>query len=306
MMSVPAVIRCLKNLTTLWVLDAPLEELPESIGDLQNLCDLRLGNDVYVELKENVYGTPQNTNFRRLPDGMTRLKNLETLLVENTAISTLPADFGALENLAYLDLSCNEIVTLPDSMARLKNLRRLRIGGNKLTKLPKWIKRFEKLEHLTIAGNPLKEVPAWLGEMPGLLSLRCSNDQKPPMLARMKRKLSLPLGKLQVEFLEQVGELGFELPEEDVAARKHGTLGDENGDGGYGYGDTCEYLFGREKKGEYVDYYIAHRIWGDRHVRIWETGESERLETFSVMFNSPEEVTEIGGRLSAKGFSPTH
>jgi hypothetical protein len=41
-------------------------------------------------------------------------------------------------------------------------------------------------------------------------------------------------------------------------------------------------------------------------VRIWETGETERLETFSVMFSSLEEVGEIDGRLKAKGFSPTY
>jgi hypothetical protein len=38
-------------------------------------------------------------------------------------------------------------------------------------------------------------------------------------------------------------------------------------------------------------------------VRIWETGETERLETF---ISSPDEMREIGERLHAKGFSPTY
>jgi hypothetical protein len=144
--------------------------------------------------------------------------------------------------------------------------------------------------------------------MPSLLSLGCSEELNPPMLARARRKLSLPLGRLQAEFLSQVGRLGFELPEENVAARKRGSLPPgiaEDAACGM-YGGICDYLFGRGEKGEYVDYYIAHRIWGDRHVRIWETGETERLETFSVMFSPPDEVHEVGERLHAKGFSPTY
>jgi hypothetical protein len=100
---------------------------------------------------------------------------------------------------------------------------------------------------------------------------------------------------------EEVGLLGFELSEENVAARKRGSLppGMEE-DAGFGYGDICDYLFGRGEKGEYVDYYIAHRIWGDRHVRIWETSETERLETF---ISSPGEMREttVGiGRASVR------
>jgi hypothetical protein len=49
----------------------------------------------------------------------------------------------------------------------------------------------------------------------------------------------------------------------------------------------------------------AERVWGDRHIRIWETGETESLETFGL-FNSSKEVSAIGDRLKAKGFSPTY
>jgi hypothetical protein len=242
-----------------------------------------------------------------VPPAIALLKNLEQLRLTDAPLECLPENIGELENLVYLDLYCNEMERLPDSMTRLEKLETLRMGGNRLTDLPAWIRDFEKLEHLAIGGNPLKKVPAWLGEMPGLLSLKCSSDMQPPMLARVRGKLSLPLGKLQAEFLEQVGKLGFELPEENVAARQRGSLPPECDEyDRYGMGDTRDYLFGRGEKGEYVDYYIAHRIWGDRHVRIWETGETERLETFSVMFSSPEEVHEIGGRLHAKGFSPTY
>jgi hypothetical protein len=305
---IPKAIRCLKSLEKLCLADAPIKSLPENIGELQNLRLIELGNRAWRELENGVHGVRTNTEFTRLPASFTRLKNLERLDIQRTALRELPEDFGELANLEYLELSCNALERLPGSMARLKKLTRLFIGGNQLTGLPEWIGEFEKLEHLCIGGNPLKTVPDWLGEMPNLRSLVCSPDMQAPMLARVRRKLTLPLGKLQATFLERLGDLGFELPENKVAARERGSLGPgaESGEGGHGYGDTCDFLFGRGEKGEYVDYYIAHRVWGDRHARIWETGETERLETFSVMFSSPEEVGEIGDRLRAKGFSPTY
>ena len=303
---VPAAIACLKNLRELHLQEAPLSCLPENIGELANLESLALGNRLWVK-KKHTYGVRSNTKFTRLPPSVTRLKKLGRLEILYTALCELPEDFGELENLVYLNLSCNKIKKLPASMARLKNLHSLDLSDNRLAELPSWIQQFEKLEHLNIGGNPLQVVPGWLGDMPALVSLGHSNDMAPPMLARVRKKLSLPLGKLQAEFLNQVGKHGFELPEENVVKRQRGTLPpDAEEDGGYGYGDTCDYVFGRDEKGEYVDYYIAHRIWGDLHVRIWETGETERLETFSVIFSSHEEVHEIGERLKAKGFSPTY
>jgi hypothetical protein len=296
---------CLKNLRGLRLSDAPLRSLPENIGELEELEFLELGNRVYAKLENNVLGVRQNTGFKCLPAGITRLKKLKRLDIRHTALSKLPDDFGGLNNLECLNLSCNELEKLPDSMTSLKKLKQLDLGGNLLTELPTWIQGFDKLEHLTIWGSRLCAVPQWLGEMPSLLSLGCPEKLNPPMIARVRRKLSLPLGRLQAEFLNQVGEHGFELPEENVAARMRGSLppdAEERDD----YGNVCDYLFGRDAKGEYVDYYIAHRIWGDRHVRIWETGETERLETFSVMFSPPDEVHEIGQRLLAKGFSPTY
>jgi hypothetical protein len=299
---------CLKNLRELRLTDAPLRALPENIGELEELEFLELGNRIYAELEKNVMGVRQNTEFKCLPASVTRLKKLKRLDIRHTALGKLPEDFGELNNLEYLNLSCNELENLPASMAGLKKLKTLDLGGHLMPELPAWIQGFDKLEHLTIWGSRLRAVPEWLGEMPSLLSLGCPEELNPPMLARARRKLSLPLGRLQAEFLSQVGRLGFELPEENVAARKRGSLppdAEEEGIPGL-YGNVCDYLFGRGEKGEYVDYYIAHRIWGDRHVRIWETGETERLETFSVMFSPPDEVHEIGERLHAKGFSPTY
>ncbi len=76
------------------------------------------------------------------------------------------------------------------------------------------------------------------------------------------------------------------------------------------------YLFGEDKRGEYLDYYASHRMTDDRHVRIWEDGGTESLPTlgtFRIASQDPEEDTRlkaeylennrrVGRMLKEKGF----
>ena len=61
------------------------------------------------------------------------------------------------------------------------------------------------------------------------------------------------------------------LPPEDVAKRRRGQINQE--------GWAIWYLFGGDDRGEYLDYYAAHRMTDDRHVRIYSSGEREDLPT---------------------------
>jgi hypothetical protein len=61
------------------------------------------------------------------------------------------------------------------------------------------------------------------------------------------------------------------LPPEDVAHRHRGRINQE--------GWAIWYLFGTEDRGEYLDYYAAHRMTDDRHIRIYASGEREDLPT---------------------------
>ena len=73
------------------------------------------------------------------------------------------------------------------------------------------------------------------------------------------------------------------------------------------------------EKGEYLDYYSAHRMTNDRHVRIYEDGQIEGLEAIpDFRIGSPDPVEDarsekeyienarrINKMLKAKGFGIT-
>ena len=42
------------------------------------------------------------------------------------------------------------------------------------------------------------------------------------------------------------------------------------------------YRFAEDDRGPYLEYYSFHRIWGDSHVRINESGEMEYLDTLAT------------------------
>ena len=44
------------------------------------------------------------------------------------------------------------------------------------------------------------------------------------------------------------------------------------------------YLFGADKRGEYLDYYASHRLSDDRHVRLRADGRQEDLPAFQRRF----------------------
>lgn len=79
-----------------------------------------------------------------------------------------------------------------------------------------------------------------------------------------------PLGRIKLHFAETFAYWNIALPDEDVAARRRGKICEA--------GWAIWYLFGKDEKGEYLDYYSAHRMTGDDHVRVYEDGRTEYLD----------------------------
>jgi len=73
------------------------------------------------------------------------------------------------------------------------------------------------------------------------------------------------------QFSRDFSKWAIRLPREDVAQRRRGRINAE--------GWAIWYLFGNDDRGEYLDYYAAHRMTDDRHVRIYAGGERENLPT---------------------------
>lgn len=91
-----------------------------------------------------------------------------------------------------------------------------------------------------------------------------------PELAAGADEPNGPLGQIKLHFAETFSYWNLALPDEDVAARRRGKICEA--------GWAIWYLFGRDERGEYLDYYSAHRMTGDDHVRVYEDGEVEYLE----------------------------
>jgi hypothetical protein len=101
------------------------------------------------------------------------------------------------------------------------------------------------------------------------------------------------------------------IPGENLAREKAGFIQKE--------GWLVQYGFGRDEKGGYLDYYAAHRMTNDDHVRIREDGSREYLETMRELCVIPEGGDEEEARRSfyeanrrvaealvAKGFDDRH
>ena len=97
------------------------------------------------------------------------------------------------------------------------------------------------------------------------------------------------------------------IPREDLAREKAGFIQKE--------GWLVQYCFGHDEKGGYLDYYAAHRMTSDDHVRIREDGSMEHLDAMSEFYVTPADGDDDAARqrfyeanrriaeiLAAKGF----
>ena len=102
---------------------------------------------------------------------------------------------------------------------------------------------------------------------------------------------------------------GLEIPPEALASREPGFI--------QAAGWLIQFTFGRDSRGEYLDYYASHRMTDDSHVRLYETGRRQRLASLAGMYvtnSNPEEAKRleeaylrrnrrIASKLAAKGFN---
>ncbi|MBF0458663.1 MAG: TIR domain-containing protein [Nitrospirae bacterium] len=123
-----------------------LTELPQEIGQYQEIVSLNLSNN---QLKE-------------LPQVIGKLINLQGLYLRNNKLTELPQVIGQLINLHSLDLSNNQLTELPQAIGQLINLQTLYLNNNQLTELPQVIGQLINLQSLSLFNNQLTEVPSEL------------------------------------------------------------------------------------------------------------------------------------------------
>jgi hypothetical protein len=127
--------------------------LPESLGDLLALRELRVPGNALEEL----------------PDGLRRLVTLRSLVVSANRLAVLPETIGELAALEELHAARNPLASLPAGLGALERLRVLDVsalpereaaagpeaGSGELRELPDELGRLRELEILHVAGNRL-------------------------------------------------------------------------------------------------------------------------------------------------------
>lgn len=109
-----------------------------------------------------------NNNLNFLPDGIGKLKSLRDLKLSNNQmqLSELFINISNLPRLRSLWLDSNQIQSIPFEINLLDKLVFLYIDDNLLSEFPKEINRLEKLVVLHASGNNFKKLPVELTEMP--------------------------------------------------------------------------------------------------------------------------------------------
>lgn len=147
------VLKLKDSLKALRISSPQITEIPEWIGELENLEELRIE---YCPIME-------------MPESIGNLKNLNNLIISDTPLEALPNSLGNLSNLMELSIFRCRLKTLPRSLKNLTNLRELYLYHNELSKIPPELKDLKKLEQLDLEGNLIiEELPKWLKSRPTL------------------------------------------------------------------------------------------------------------------------------------------
>jgi leucine-rich repeat protein SHOC2 len=134
--------------------------LPNSIGNLTNLTELKLNGN----------------QLTSLPDSIGNLTNLTELNLDGNQLASLPDSIGNLTNLTRLCLGINQLTSLPDSIGNLTNLTELKLDGNQLTSLPDSIRNLPSLTRLYLSSNQLTSLPDSIENLTNLTHIELSNN----------------------------------------------------------------------------------------------------------------------------------
>lgn len=112
-----------------------------------------------------------------LPESLSQLTQLESLVLSHNDLTSLPEFLGELTQLRSLTVDANRLASLPYSLGILPNLRSLRLNHNRLTTLPSSLKSLTTLYSLDVGNNQLSAVPDWMGSLSHLRSLTFSGNR---------------------------------------------------------------------------------------------------------------------------------
>lgn len=172
--NLPEELWSLRNLKTLDVTRNQLRKISDRIGDLTSLEILRL----------SIEGKASNGNkFDNIPESIGSLQNLQEIYIDGNynyecvessimmgcrryadrgcydheevgqKIIVLPESIGNLNKLRVLSMRCGTLRRIPDSIGNLSNLKSLYVDNNDLYNLPSNITQLSQLTDLDFDSN---------------------------------------------------------------------------------------------------------------------------------------------------------
>ena len=130
---------------------APLNNIPDAIGELSELQGLGI----------------INCTISKLPESLGNLKKLENINVMNCQLKGFPDSIFQLPKLKYIFADNNKITSLPEVITA-KKLSAISLDNNQLETLPEALAKLPKLNSLKIDNNPLKSLPVTFNKVKGL------------------------------------------------------------------------------------------------------------------------------------------
>ncbi|KAI3970835.1 hypothetical protein MKX01_024482 [Papaver californicum] len=143
-----------------------------------------------------------NNKIIDVPMGISRLINMQRLILADNVIEHLPVNLGKLQSLKVLTLDGNQMTTLPDELGMLVRLERLSISRNLLTGLPETIGSLRSLSLLNVSNNKLKSLPESIGSCFSMEELQANDnyiDELPSSVCNLVHLKSLCLDNNDVK-----------------------------------------------------------------------------------------------------------
>lgn len=174
-----------------------LEELPEEIGNLDNVeffyCEFNQLASLPRALADMdrliaMYFT--GNRFTEIPSfvyGMSRLRKLQ---FSKNQITVLPSDIGRMTELRHLSVAGNRIAVLPDSIANLTKLRVCDLADNRLASLPEGFGRVQVVNQLRLGNNPLSTLPAGFATMRATIDITGTRIDPARLSPAMRARIS--------------------------------------------------------------------------------------------------------------------
>ena len=201
--SLPVGVCHFKNLRLLDLSKNGIQVIPANIGLFSDTLDLKLEHNplespwaelksegtgsilAYARIQQLVMGSQSETTsidlsgkgLTRLPEEITRLRDLEDLLLADNKLHSLPSELATLTKLRRVNLAANRFTEVPDAVLGLTGLSELNLSGNQLQTLPEDIGRLDKLSTLSLDQNELATLPVQIRKLTQLRTLNVQSNR---------------------------------------------------------------------------------------------------------------------------------